>query len=527
MKTFSKHLALTAMGGLIFALPLFSQQAPVVSWQHCYGGSSIEYPRAVIHITNDETIVLANTRSSDGDVVGQHGAYDVWLFKTGPTGSIIWQHAIGGSGNDQPYDMVELEDGLVVSLLLGSAVAEFPGSPGNFIVKYDFDGNLIWQHEVTQTQTSLHRYGEDLILLGVTSESACPDYHGGLDVSLIVMTSAGMITDERCYGGTRIEQYPTFDLTADGGLIISCETISNDGDVSGLHELPGNLGPWDIWTFRLDAQFNIAWQRCYGGTDWDTAPQVLTLVDGGCLVAANSCSGNGDVPGNHTVNNFGPPSCFDIWTFRLSASGDIVWSSYYGGTALDFSRDIIQTEGGFVTLGLTRSEDGDVMANQTSADIWLLKQTFDGDLEWQGLYGGTGLDQGTQLLDLLDGSYLMAGYTTSNDFDVSGNHGNGESETDDIWLARLNTAVGIGERPTNADLAQAFVTPNPSTGIFHFNSSPSVIQLEVATCLGQPVLSCTLDQANRTADLTALPSGTYIARLTCTESTWTCTLIKQ
>ena len=53
-------------------------------------------------------------------------------------------------------------------------------------------------------------------------------------------------------------------------------------------------------------------------------------------------------------------------------------------------------------------------------------------IEWQKCLGGSGYDGAESIRQTGDGGYIVAGYTESNDGDVSGNHGN-----DDVWVVKL------------------------------------------------------------------------------------------
>lgn len=61
-------------------------------------------------------------------------------------------------------------------------------------------------------------------------------------------------------------------------------------------------------------------------------------------------------------------------------------------------------------------------------------------IQWQKCLGGTGNDQGSQVIYqyLNGGNTLTVGTTGSNDGDVSGNHG-----AEDIWLACLDTTGAL------------------------------------------------------------------------------------
>lgn len=79
-------------------------------WEKTYGGASFDAAKAIT-LTNDGNYLIAgNTRSIDNDVTNNNGENDIWVLKINPSGNLIWQKTIGGSGIDLANDIVELND---------------------------------------------------------------------------------------------------------------------------------------------------------------------------------------------------------------------------------------------------------------------------------------------------------------------------------------------------------------------------------------------------------------------------------
>ncbi|WP_294247810.1 T9SS type A sorting domain-containing protein [uncultured Chryseobacterium sp.] len=117
----------------------------------------------------------------------------------------------------------------------------------------------------------------------------------------------------------------------------------------------------------------------------------------------------------------------------------IEWQRSFGGTADEYASSIIQTaDGGFMIAGSSNSNNGNVTGNHGNSDYWLLKLNAMGNLQWQKSLGGTGNDFATSIIQLADGGYTVAGVSSSNNSDVTGNHGNADG-----WIARLNQDAGI------------------------------------------------------------------------------------
>src|SRR5882724_7618336 len=130
---------------------------------------------------------------------------------------------------------------------------------------------------------------------------------------------------------------------------------------------------------------------------------------------------------------------FFLWKTASSQqlAPSIVWAKCLGGTNNDTAKSIIRTyDNGYLVAGSSKSNDGDVSGHHgplTTSDAWLVKLSSDGTIQWQKSYGGTGNDGFNELITTSDGNYLAIGYTDSNDGDVSGNHG-----SKDIWVVKLD-----------------------------------------------------------------------------------------
>ena len=75
------------------------------------------------------------------------------------------------------------------------------------------------------------------------------------------------------------------------------------------------------------------------------------------------------------------------------AQPTIQWQKSLGGTLDDFAFNVQQTnDGGYIVAGYSASNDGDVSGNHGGEDYWLVKLTSIGEIEWQKSLGGSGFD---------------------------------------------------------------------------------------------------------------------------------------
>jgi len=135
----------------------------------------------------------------------------------------------------------------------------------------------------------------------------------------------GDILWQECYGGSDYEAGINI-IEVDSGYIFTAVSYSNDGDVSGHHQPTGLGGKTDIWVVKIDTLGSIVWQRCLGGTDYDSPYALFTNTSEEILVFGDTFSNDGDVAGNHSY-----PGRLDIWLARLDSSGTLISQQCFGG----------------------------------------------------------------------------------------------------------------------------------------------------------------------------------------------------
>ena len=171
---------------------------------------------------------------------------------------------------------------------------------------------------------------------------------------------------------------------------------------------------------------NIEWQRCLGGSMSEETYSIKQTNDSGYIVAGYTTSNDGDVSGNHGGT--------DIWVVKLDINGAIEWQKCLGGSSREFVFSIQQTnDTGYIIAGSTESNDGDVSGNHGGSDGWVVKLDINGAIEWQKCLGGSNTEQLSSIHQTNDAGYIVAGYTASNDGDISGNH-----VGRDGWVAKLD-----------------------------------------------------------------------------------------
>jgi uncharacterized repeat protein (TIGR01451 family) len=185
-------------------------------------------------------------------------------------------------------------------------------------------------------------------------------------------------------------------------------------------------------SFQSISQNNIGfqWQRRFGGTNDDEAYSVAKTADGGFIIAGYATSNDGDVgPGSRDSS--------DVWIIKFNQTGAIQWKKTYGGTKIEYATDIIQTaDGGYVFVGQTSSNDGDVSGNKGLVDSWVVKLNSTGVIQWQRCLGGSNNEESISVTEAADGGIVIGAATSSNNGDVIGKPDAGNY---DAWIVKLNS----------------------------------------------------------------------------------------
>jgi gliding motility-associated-like protein len=428
-------------------------QAPAVLWQKTLGSYDGEYPRSIRPTPDGGYIVAGTSENKGGDVLehfGMSGTEDVWVVKLDAAGAIQWQRTLGA-----------------ISVQFGAYVR--PTADGGYIVA------------------------------ATTVDIPCTGYslEYTLDFWLVKLAASGEVQWQKTYGGSQSEFAYALDVAPDGGFVVAGMTTSYDGSVSGLHggidywviktDAAGTLqwqrclggsgdetafaisaapggsytvagytestdgdvtvshGRRDVWVVHLDAAGKIEWQKSLGGSGTEEAWSVQSTPDGGSILAAFSASNDGNVSGNH--HSVGPFS--DVWVVKLSSTGALQWQKCYGGRSNERVGYIQLTpDGGYVVAATAESADGDLTCNAGFDDLWVFKIGVTGDLQWQKSLGGGNTDQGFCVQPLADGSFIVSGITCS--VGVPGYHPHTQynGTCGDFWVLKLSAPLAVAPPPT-------------------------------------------------------------------------------
>ncbi|MCW9037231.1 hypothetical protein [Altibacter sp.] len=171
----------------------------------------------------------------------------------------------------------------------------------------------------------------------------------------------------------------------------------------------------------------IDFVRTYGGSGEDDATSMVIANDGNYVLLGYTDSNDGDITDKTGTD-------FDYWVTKITPAGELLWSKTYGGSDDDKGANISKTsDGGYLLSGYSSSADGDVSNNAGFQDYWIVKIDSQGTLMWDKSYGFSGVDQSFDAFQTNDGGYFITGFL---DVTASGGQGNDDGR---------NPQHGVGE----------------------------------------------------------------------------------
>ncbi len=234
-------------------------------WDNVIGSKVGDGGLAVLN-TNDGGYLVGGISRCDptGDYIGVgNGGDDCWILKLSAGGEILWQKTIGGSADESLYAMVDTADGgyLVLckseSNISGDKSENSKGLDDIWLVKIDIDGNVLWDHTLggsgNESPYSLVKDGLDNFYIGAVSNSPISGNkteasRGDFDYWVLKVGPTGNVIWDKTIGGGQAEGYCSliYNSTDDSIMAGGASLSSISGDKTEI-----NRGSSDYWLVKL------------------------------------------------------------------------------------------------------------------------------------------------------------------------------------------------------------------------------------------------------------------------------------
>jgi hypothetical protein len=171
----------------------------------------------------------------------------------------------------------------------------------------------------------------------------------------------------RTFGGNFTEEASEMISTMDGGYAI----IGMTGSTQSLNT--------DVMLIKLDESLNCEWSQSYGGAGQDHGRSIKQLPDGSYILIASS--------------NSGPSSSYDVTVLRITATGEVIWQYYYGGSDWDFAVcSALSSDQNTIWIGANTFSYG-----AGDQDAWVLQLSLDGEVISELFAGDSFYDELTDM----------------------------------------------------------------------------------------------------------------------------------
>jgi hypothetical protein len=364
-------------------------------WSRTYGDSYENRGTSVQQTFPDGGYIIAGQTNSFGA-----GWDDVYLIKTDSSGNELWSQTYGGSSSEYGSSVQQTDDGGYI--IAGRTYSFGAGMDDVYLIKTDAYGNEEWSRTFGGSSGDFGRFVQQTspdggyIIVGYTQSFGA----GSSDVYLIKTDASGNEEWSQTFGGIGWDIGKSVQQSTEGGYIIAGETDSFGAGLNDVYliyykpDLPEPVIRIEPETLDFVESGTDEWDRTIGGNLNDKGYAIDQTTDGGTIIAGETFS-------------FGAGYA-DVYLIKSDASGNVQWSSTYGGFDGDYGRSVQQTaDGGYIIAGETYSFGAGLN------DVYLIKTDAAGTELWSHTFGGSEWDRGRSVQETNDGGYIIAGETYS------------------------------------------------------------------------------------------------------------------
>lgn len=195
------------------------------------------------------------------------------------------------------------------------------------------------------------------------------------------------------YGGNQFDEIKSLSVINRNTYVLGNTYSTNLPITNGL--INDTLsGDYDCFITKFDSCGIKVWSTYFGGTGYESGERIESTKDGNLLICGYTNSQN-----LSTINSFQPNNdgSYDCFLTKISSTGHIIWSTYFGGTGGDFAFDIkVDSLDNIILGGMTISNNLYTTTNSFQStqhgntDAFIARFSKDGYLKWSTFYGGSG-----------------------------------------------------------------------------------------------------------------------------------------
>lgn len=378
------------------------------------GGAGDDIAHSAIE-TNDGNYLVIGLTTSFGS-----GGSDAYISKINSSAKVIWDKAVGGSGDEKFQSGIQLSDGDFI--LVGSTSSFGNGGEDLLVSRVSNFGDIEWTRTFGGANdevghAALETSDGNILIGGHTRSFGA----GELDVIIIKINNAGDELWSKTYGTSGNDWFNGQGLLEDsaGNYVVTGSWWRGNGST-----------PHDGFFMKLDTDGNIIILNGYGESGDEGLTGFLRETTAGFQNIGISWSWNGP---DH-----------EIWMSDFDFDGNLNWSKTFGlpGENIRIGHVQYTSDGNYLVSGYEFSQHTNAIGKSL-----LLKVSTSGDILWSKEYSDSGIETLDVVFETMDG-VIAFGKTTS--------YGEGGN---DIFVVRTDEFGTISGCSANLDLTITDVNP--------------------------------------------------------------------
>ena len=412
--------------------PTVNIEPAKTEWKNTQGGSAADRYKDVI-LTSDGCYITTNvSNSKDGDFakykeLNYKAPYTI-LTKYNNDGGVVWQKVMGSpNGLFEIVSLSPCKDGSFYAVGFGRAIEDvaIKGYYDGAIYKIDKDGNVQWVKTIgTSTVDLLNDVvtasNGDAIVVGSigNNDGDAADSGGNKNESKAIIMRYSSSGDLRWkkYAGGNMDTFVGVTEGTDGSIYALGNFYSG--------KLFPALGKCDSGVIKYSKDGKVLAKTSIAGTGIDEFKGITATSDGGILVCGSSDSADTEEtsPESFFKNDFVSRGSYDSYMIKYSSDLSMKFVTPVRGQNIDTATSVLELPNGtYIMAGSTNSSTRDFKGVTTRGkkDIFVAGVNKNGTLMWVRSFGGTESDGALALCKGADGGYVVVGETLSNNVDLN------------------------------------------------------------------------------------------------------------
>lgn len=354
-----------------------------IIWSGYWGGNHDDAITSIAIDADDNIIIVGKTRSTNFVLKNAYqtelkGINDGFVTKFDPDGNVIFSTLIGGAGVDF-VNRVIIDKGGGIVVIGGTKSDDFPllrpfdstfegdqYSTKAFVTKFSSKGEMVFSTYFGGSNYD-NNYAlaigslNEINIAGVTKSDDIPTYvapdpefNGKIDVFMAQISDGGKLNKATFLGGFLGDWIHDMVIDDEDNLYLTGYSNSNDFPIidGDDDELNNGIGiQTDIIVAKVGKDYFLDWSTFIGGSEVDEARAMSMDEEGNIVIVGTTKSHDFPIVGydgqfvfnNRAINReeeIDTKFPFDITISKVNPSGQLIFSTVFGGASDDVGVDI-------------------------------------------------------------------------------------------------------------------------------------------------------------------------------------------